>query len=748
MTQRLREIPYNYTSFSDREIVIRLLGHDAWQTLDALRAERVTGRSARMLYEVLGDVWVVQRNPYLQDDLLANRDRRGALIEALRHRLHEVEKRREEASGEDPDRSAKVASLVVAAHAAVDRFKSFFEETYDLRKRVRHELARHTRKDNICFDGHARVSHVTDATDWRVEYPFVVLYPDTEDEMAPLVKSCIELGLTIIPRGGGTGYTGGAVPLDPRSVVINTEKLISMGPVEEVALPGPGGAGTLAPYATIRTGAGVVTERVSEAASSAGRVFAVDPTSASASCIGGNIAMNAGGKKAVLWGTALDNLAWWKMVTPDGNWLEVERLNHNFGKIHEQETVEFRLRRFDARTYKQISEEILRMPGAACRKEGLGKDVTDKFLGGVPGVQKEGTDGLIVASRWVLHKMPPVTRTVCLEFFGQVREAVPAIVEITDYFKPGGAGHAAGIQLAGLEHLDERYVRAVGYTTKAKRHGRPKMVLIGDVVGHDEAAVMTAVSDVIRMTNTRGAEGFIAVSPEQRKKFWLDRSRTAAISRHTNAFKVNEDVVIPLPRMGDYCDGIERINIELSTHNKLALCDALSEFLQGELPLDTGDATISRDELIGEKRKDALDYVASVRRRWQWLLDNLDLPLAEAEPQFAEYGVQAGELSNRAANPRLFHRLQDYSVRTSWKTELKARLDKIFDGQLFGPVRDELKKLHKQVLRGRVFVALHMHAGDGNVHTNIPVNSDNYEMLQTANKAVDRIMALARSLNG
>ncbi len=743
MTQRLREIPYNYTSFSDREIVIRLLGAEAWQTLDALRSERVTGRSARMLYEVLGDVWVVQRNPYLQDDLLANRDRRGALIEALRHRLDEVEKRRREASAEDPERSAKVASLVVAAQGAVDRFKAFFEDTYDLRKRVQHELARHTRKDNICFDGHARVAHVTDATDWRVEYPFVVLYPDTEDEMAPLVKSCIELGLTIIPRGGGTGYTGGAVPLDARSVVINTEKLITLGPVEEVVLPGHD-----KPYSTIRTGAGVVTDRVSEAASAAGRVFAVDPTSASASCIGGNIAMNAGGKKAVLWGTALDNLAWWKMVTPDGNWLEVERLDHNFGKIHEQQTVRFRLKRFDAKSYKPLGEEILAMPGAACRKDGLGKDVTDKFLGGVPGVQKEGTDGLIVAARWVLHKMPPVTRTVCLEFFGQVREAVPAIVEITDYFKPGGAGHAAGVLLAGLEHLDERYVKAVGYTTKAKRHGRPKMVLIGDVVGHDEVAVMGAVSDVVRMTNTRGAEGFIAVSPEQRKKFWLDRSRTAAISRHTNAFKVNEDVVIPLPRMGDYCDGIERINIELSTHNKLALCDALSEFLQGELPLDTGDATISRDELIGEKRKDALDYVASVRRRWQWLLDNLDLPLAEAEPQFADYGVQAGELSNRAANPKLFHRLQDYSVRTSWKTELKARLDKIFDGQLFGPVRDELKKLHKQVLRGRVFVALHMHAGDGNVHTNIPVNSDNYEMLQTANKAVDRIMALARSLDG
>ena len=747
MTQRLREIPYNYTSFSDREIVIRLLGVEAWRIVDELRSERVTGRSARMLYEVLGDIWVVIRNPYLQDDLLANDKRRAALVGALRHRLREVEKRRQESAGNDPERSAKVVQLVLAAQEAVDRFERQFDETEALRRQVRHTLARHTRKDNICFDGHARVAHVTDATDWRVEYPFVVLYPDSEDEVGPLVRDCIALGLTIIPRGGGTGYTGGAVPLDPRSAVINTEKLLAMGPVEEIVLPGTAGPMDR-PYATIRTGAGVVTARVAEAAAAAGRVFAVDPTSAEASCIGGNIAMNAGGKKAVLWGTALDNLAWWKMVTPDGNWLEVERLDHNFGKIHEQETVHFRLRRYDADGVRLLSEEVLSMPGASCRKEGLGKDVTDKFLGGVPGVQKEGTDGLIVAGRWVLHRMPPATRTVCLEFFGQVREAVPAIVEITDYFKPGGGGHGLDVQLAGLEHLDERYVKAVGYTTKARRHGRPKMVLIGDIVGHDEDAVMRAASEVIRMTNARGSEGFIAVSPEQRKRFWLDRSRTAAISRHTNAFKINEDVVIPLPRMGDYCDGIERINIELSTGNKLALCDAIAEFLQKALPLAAGDADLPAEELVGDRRQAALDYVQQVRRRWAWLLDNLDLPLVEAESRFADYGIEAAELSNRAAEPVLFHRLQDYSVRTSWKSELQPRLSKIFDGELFRPTREAIAEIHARVLRGRVFVALHMHAGDGNVHTNIPVNSDNYEMLQTANRAVARIMQLARSLGG
>ncbi|HEY6772928.1 MAG TPA: DUF3683 domain-containing protein, partial [Oxalicibacterium sp.] len=91
---RLREIPYNYTSFSDREIVIRLLGEEAWQLLDELRGERQTGRSARMLYEVLGDIWVVRRNPYLQDDMLDNPKRRQALIDALNHRLGEVDRRR------------------------------------------------------------------------------------------------------------------------------------------------------------------------------------------------------------------------------------------------------------------------------------------------------------------------------------------------------------------------------------------------------------------------------------------------------------------------------------------------------------------------------------------------------------------------------------------------------------------------------------------------------------------------------
>ena len=308
---RLREIPYNYTSFSDREIVVRLLGEQYWSIIEELRGERRTGRSARMLYEVLGDIWVVRRNPYLQDDLIENTRRRRLLIQALHHRLTAIDRRRDTDDGE---RYELVGELLAAARGAVSCFERDFEEWTALRRRTLRALRRYTRADNVRFDAYARVSHVTDATDWRVEYPFVVLAPDTEAEIPALVRTCIELGLTIIPRGGGTGYTGGAVPLTPLSAVINTEKLERIGPIEELTLPG-----LEAPIPTILTEAGVVTRRVADAAGRGGLVFAVDPTSADASCIGGNIAMNAGGKKAVLWGTAAGNLALWRLVPGEGN---------------------------------------------------------------------------------------------------------------------------------------------------------------------------------------------------------------------------------------------------------------------------------------------------------------------------------------------------------------------------------------------------------------------------------------------
>ncbi|MDH3319480.1 MAG: DUF3683 domain-containing protein [Betaproteobacteria bacterium] len=703
MHARLREIPYNYTSFSDREIVLRLLGAEGWRLLSGLRAERRTGRSARMLYEVLGEMWAIRRNPYLEDGLIESRRARRQLLEGMRRRLAEIEARR--AGNEN------VGELLALAGAAVERFAASFAETRALRAKVLKRLRRVTRSDNIAFDAFARVSHVTDATDWRVEYPFVVVSPDSEEEVLMLVRALGALELTIIPRGGGTGYTGGAVPLTARAAVINTEKLESLGGIEWLELPGVGRK-----VPTVRAGAGVVTRRAMDAAEQAGLVFAVDPTSADASCIGGNVAMNAGGKKAVLWGTAVDNLAWWKMVTPQGEWLEVERYQHNLGRLQDAETATFHVRRVSRDGKQPMEERAIELPGGAFRKSGLGKDVTDKFLGGLPGVQKEGCDGIIVAARFILHRMPAHTRTFCLEFFGQAAAAVPAIVEIRDH-----VARLPGVRLAGFEHLDERYVKAVAYGAKSRRGQRPKMVLIGDLVGDNVDEVASAASSVVRIANARDGEGFVAVSPEARKHFWLDRARTAAIARHTNAFKINEDVVIPLEQLAAYSDGVERINIECSIENKLELLDALQEYLQGELPLVQGDERLPRPELLGDRVPRAMELIAAVRARWQRLRNGLDVE---------------------------FEKLQSRTERLSWKTEVRSELQRIFAGPPYARILEEAQAVHKRVLRGRVFVALHMHAGDGNVHSNIPVNSDDYVMLQRATQAVSRLMRLAKSLGG
>ncbi|MBU2750909.1 FAD-binding oxidoreductase, partial [Acidithiobacillus thiooxidans] len=568
---------------------------------------------------------------------------------------------------------------------------------------------------------------------------FVVLYPADESEVQRMVAACRELGLAIIPRGGGTGYTGGAIPLRRHTAVINTEKLEQTSAIEMIT---PTGLNSAVP--SMVAGAGVVTKVVADAADAAGLVFAVDPTSMDASTIGGNIAMNAGGKKAVLWGTALDNLISWRMVTPDGNWLEVERLNHNLGKIHDQPQVDFLLKRFAADGKSPLGEpEKLTLPGASFRKPGLGKDVTDKFLGGLPGIQKEGCDGIITSGRFLLHRMPAHIRTVCLEFYGSdLNAAVPAIVEVKSFVESQN-----NVLLTGLEHLDDRYLKAIKYSNKAPRHERPKMLLLADIASDDPDAAGATAAAVVRIANARGGEGFVATTPESRRRFWADRSRTAAISAHTNAFKINEDVVIPLEQLGAYTRAVERINIEQSISSKLRSLAALEAYFNGDLAeirkaKDYEDS--SEDQaIVAAKRAAALALIEDTRQRWESLLRLLD-----------EHGTLHPELLDAPAaaalqpEETLIDLLLRGALRVSYRERVGRPLEALFAGDAFNALRERIREIHAEHKRARLFVALHMHAGDGNIHTNIPVLSSNHRMLHEADGVVDRIMAIALELGG
>ncbi len=730
MPENIREIPYNYTSYSDREIVIRFLGEESWDDLNVLRAQRRTGRSARMLFEILGDLWMVERNIYLKNTLLHHPKRRKAMQQRHAARLQRIID-----NAGDNARARKVAARV---ERALEDFHHWFSREPERRKQAKRAFSAHTHRNNIHFDAYTLAHHATDATDWRSHIPFCVLTPDHAEEIPGLIRAARELQLIVIPRGGGTGLCGGSVPLSDRAVMINLEKLDWIDPVQMRDVRDMEGQATrMEP--TIRAGAGAVTGRVMEA--SRPHVFATDPTSLWACTIGGNVASNAGGKHAVIWGTCLDNLLAWRMVDADGNWIEVQRLDHNMGRIHTLPEALFRIRRRDSRNGEILHEEVLRIPGSAFRSKGLGKDVTRKAMHGLPGIQKEGCDGIVVEATFVLHRAFRHTRTVCCEFFGlDLAPATAALVAIKEQVDALPEAH-----IEGFEHFDEKYVKAIGYISKSTRRERPRMVLLIDISGDDEQAVAQAAALVCRLTSQGNGEGFVAVREQDRQAFWADRTRMAAIARHTKAFKLNEDVVIPLPRLHEYTEFIERLNIEASLDNKIAIIEAIEAFFEevrGKLA--SGDehlrASIGVEDdayLLG--KLDECDLLlSSVRMGWMSLRKGLDLPAERLGLLLHEVDYDNDET--------LFRVIQRGALRISYRKEVEQALLERLHGYDF--LCQRIREIHRQVLSSRIVIATHMHAGDGNVHTNIPVNSNDYAMMKRAHHTVELIMRKAVELGG
>jgi Fe-S oxidoreductase len=209
--------------------------------------------------------------------------------------------------------------------------------------------------------------------------------------------------------------------------------------------------------------------------------------------------------------------------------------------------------------------------------------------------------------------------------------------------------------------------------------------------------------------------------------------------------------------MGEYTNAIEHINIELSISNKLKIITACGDVLLASstaarlTPVDPDDADDAEDFERRIRLANAL--LERTHGRWAFLLANLQEPVAKIRDQLVAHGVDLSQVPvaerlARAPDCRLVDLIQDHHIRVSWKRELREPMRGIFSGAAFAALLEKLEASHKAILRSRVFIALHMHAGDGNVHTNIPVNSDDYEMLQEAHRAVARVMEIAKSLDG
>ncbi len=141
------------------------------------------------------------------------------------------------------------------------------------------------------------------------QLPMVVALPETEDEIARILRTCCELGVPVVPRGAGTGLSGGALP-HGRGVLLSLAKLNRILKID-----------ALARTATVEPG--VRNAAVSEAVASLGLYYAPDPSSQIACTIGGNIAENAGGVHCLKYGLTLHNVLRVRGVTIEGDLVEI-----------------------------------------------------------------------------------------------------------------------------------------------------------------------------------------------------------------------------------------------------------------------------------------------------------------------------------------------------------------------------------------------------------------------------------------
>jgi FAD/FMN-containing dehydrogenase/Fe-S oxidoreductase len=682
--ENIREIPYNYTSADDARIVKLLLGVEAWNALEKMRFQRKTGRLARLLMRFLGDLFILQRNPFVYQKLLESKRRRQHFLKELEDNLDVIEK--------NSAHTLEAEKIITICREKLKKMREDFASKISKQRKIKSALGDIIGRNNIFFDPFTIISHATDATGWRMCLPIAVIRPSEESQVAPLLTAIENLGLKVIPRGAGTGLTGGCVPVQTDCVIINTEKLNKIRGIKNKTLSISDSQKENA--LVLEVEAGVITQDAISYAEKRGGVFATDPTSAWACTIGGNIAENAGGKKAVLWGTAIDNILSFRVVMPGGKELFVKRVDHPLRKIYVDDTVQFDVHNWNGSKIKTITLE-----GSEIRKRGLGKDITNKALNGLPGIQKEGTDGIITSAEFILHKTHEYKATCCLEFFGQdMDEAGNVILELSQAFRSNEEE-----ALAALEHFDEEYVRAIAYKVKAPTGELPKAVLLIDIVGHSTKQIEKGKKRLTELLeNYSNTYIFFARDQEEANLYWQDRKRLGAIASRTNSFKLNEDIVLPLPALSEFAEFVDRYNIE-------------------------------------EQRENQRSFV------WQTL--NY---LEEIESK-EDKGIMGAKLlkAKKLANNTLEEISLSGKEKLQEETHIRELTDNLFDFfQGYENITDEVARIYKEVRSTLIVTATHMHAGDGNVHVNIPVFPNDREMMIMAGETADEVMSKAVELGG
>ncbi len=352
---------------------------------------------------------------------------------------------------------------------------------------------------HVLFDKESLQDYGHDQTEHLLFLPEVVLKPRTTEEISAIMKICNESGIPVTPRGAGTGVSGGALP-HLGGVLLSTERLNSILHIDEKNLQ-------------VTTEPGVITETLQEAVKEKGLFYPPDPSSKGSCFIGGNIAENSGGPKAVKYGVVKDYVLNLEVVLPTG--------------------------------------EVI-WTGANVLKNATGYNLTQLVVG------SEGTLGIV--TKIVLRLIPlPKYDLLMLVPFASLEKAGEAVSAI----------FRAGFTPSGLELVEYDALKivsemvdssAVPVTEDTAAH------LIIEVDGNHMDSLMSEMESIGELLmQFECGEIYFADDAQQKAELWKLRRRAAEAVK-LQGYTMEEDTVVPRAALPDLIKGVKELGRQYDFH--------------------------------------------------------------------------------------------------------------------------------------------------------------------------------------
>ncbi|MEO7445959.1 MAG: FAD-linked oxidase C-terminal domain-containing protein [Ferruginibacter sp.] len=347
----------------------------------------------------------------------------------------------------------------------------------------------------VCTDDEAREKYGKDETENLVFPPDIVVKPGTTEDVSRIMVICYEQNIPVTARGAGTGLSGGALP-QFGGVLISFERMNRILKIDEQNLQ-------------VITEPGVITEVLQNAVKEKGLFYPPDPSSRGSCFIGGNIAENSGGPKAVKYGVVKDYVLNLEVVLSNGD---------------------------------------IFWTGANVLKNSTGYNLTQLMVG------SEGTLGLV--TKIVLKLLPhPKYDLLMLVPFRDLEEAGAAVSHI---FREGYTPSA--LELVEVNAL--KIVSAfVGGSTIPVEDDIVAHLLI-EVDGNNPdvlMADMAAISGLLETYNT--GEILFADDAQQKAALWVLRRRVAEAVKLAG-YTIEEDTVVPRASLPALIHGVKALGEE------------------------------------------------------------------------------------------------------------------------------------------------------------------------------------------